>query len=135
MRLAATLQAVRKAPGALTAREVVWMATGKAPARSGSRPKSAIEAGKKADLILLDRDRPHLCPSADPWSAIVYSARGTDVRTVLVDGDVRPRLRPDPAGCRVKQLRPPGRQRPSSPGGQVCNVVGYNVLAVPACEC
>ena len=40
------------------------------------------------DLVLLDRDRPHLCPSADPWSAIVYSARGTDVRTVLVDGEV-----------------------------------------------
>ena len=89
MRLAATLQAVRKAPGALPARDVVWMAT-----REGARALGldaeigSIETGKKADLVLLDRDRPHLCPSADPWSAIVYSARGTDVRTVLVDGDV-----------------------------------------------
>ena len=89
MRLAATLQAVRKAPGALPARDVVWMAT-----REGARALGldaeigSIETGKKADLVLLDRDRPHLCPSVDPWSAIVYSARGTDVRTVLVDGDV-----------------------------------------------
>jgi 5-methylthioadenosine/S-adenosylhomocysteine deaminase len=89
MRLAATLQAVRMAPGALPARDVVWMAT-----REGARALGldaeigSIEAGKKADLVLLDRDRPHLCPSADPWSAIVYSARGTDVRTVLVDGEV-----------------------------------------------
>ena len=89
MRLAATLQAVRKAPGALPARDVVWMAT-----REGARALGldaeigSIETGKKADLVLLDRDRPHLCPSADPWSAIVYSARGTDVRTVLVDGEV-----------------------------------------------
>ena len=89
MRLAATLQAVRKAPGALPARDVVWMAT-----REGARALGldaeigSIETGKKADLVLLDRDRPHLCPSPDPWSAIVYSARGTDVRTVLVDGEV-----------------------------------------------
>ena len=89
MRLAATLQAVRKAPGALPAREVVWMAT-----REGARALGleadigSIEVGKRADLVLLDRDRPHLAPDVDPWSAIVYSARGTDVRTVVVDGEV-----------------------------------------------
>ena len=89
MRLAATLQAVRKAPGVLTAREVVWMATREGARALGLEAEiGSIEAGKKADLILLDRDRPHLCPSPDPWSAIVYSARGTDVRTVLVDGEV-----------------------------------------------
>ena len=89
MRLAATLQAVRKAPGALPARDVVWMAT-----REGARALrleaeiGSIEVGKRADLVLLDRDRPHLSPDVDPWSAIVYSARGTDVRTVVVDGEV-----------------------------------------------
>jgi 5-methylthioadenosine/S-adenosylhomocysteine deaminase len=89
MRLAATLQAVRKAPGVLPARDVVWMATREGARALGLEAEiGSIEAGKKADLILLDRDRPHLCSSADPWSAIVYSARGTDVRTVLVDGEV-----------------------------------------------
>jgi 5-methylthioadenosine/S-adenosylhomocysteine deaminase len=89
MRLAATLQAIRKAPGALPAREVVWMATREGARALGLEAEiGSIEAGKKADLVLLDRDRPHLCPAVDPWSAIVYSARGTDVRTVLVDGEV-----------------------------------------------
>jgi len=89
MRLAATLQAVRKAPGALPARDVVWMATREGARALGLEAEiGSIETGKKADLVLLDRDRPHLCPSVDPWSAIVYSARGTDVRTVLVDGGV-----------------------------------------------
>ncbi len=89
MRLAATLQAVRKAPGALPAREVVWMATREGARALGLEAEvGSIEVGKRADLVLIDRDRPHLTPAADPWSTIVYSARGTDVRTVVVDGEV-----------------------------------------------
>jgi 5-methylthioadenosine/S-adenosylhomocysteine deaminase len=89
MRLAATLQAVRQEPGALTARDALWMAT-----REGARALGlahdigAVEAGKRADLILIDRNRPHLAPDADPWSALVYAARGTDVRMTMVDDRV-----------------------------------------------
>jgi 5-methylthioadenosine/S-adenosylhomocysteine deaminase len=89
MRLAATLQAVRHAPGALTARDALWMAT-----RDGARTLGlegelgSIEPGKRADLILVDRDRPHLAPDADPWSTLVYAARGTDVRLTMVDGEI-----------------------------------------------
>src|SRR5215217_1729888 len=63
MRLAATLQAMRQRPGVLTARDVLWMAT-----RSGARTLGlerelgSIEAGKKADVIVVDRDRAHLAP-------------------------------------------------------------------------
>jgi 5-methylthioadenosine/S-adenosylhomocysteine deaminase len=89
MRLAATLQAMRKAPGSLPARDVVWMATREGARAIGLEAEvGSIEVGKRADLILIDRDRPHLTPAADPWSTLVYSARGTDVRTVLVDGEV-----------------------------------------------
>ncbi|MGH9374430.1 MAG: amidohydrolase family protein, partial [Vicinamibacterales bacterium] len=89
MRLAATLQAMRTVPGALPARDVVWMAT-----REGARAMGleheigSIEVGKRADLLLIDRDRPHLTPATDPWSTLVYSARGTDVRMVMIDGEV-----------------------------------------------
>ena len=89
MRLAATLQAVRSAPGALPARDVVWMAT-----REGARALGleasigSIEAGKRADLVVIDTSAPHLAPGTDPWSTIVYCARGTDVRFVMVDGDL-----------------------------------------------
>ena len=89
MRLAATLQAVRLEPGALTARDALWMAT-----REGARALDmdaeigSVEVGKRADLILVDRKRPHLAPDADPWSTLVYAARGTDVRLTMVDGEI-----------------------------------------------
>ncbi len=46
----------------------------------------SIEPGKKADLVALDLDQPHLTPLYDPVSHIVYAARGSDVRFVWVDG-------------------------------------------------
>jgi 5-methylthioadenosine/S-adenosylhomocysteine deaminase len=48
----------------------------------------SLEPGKRADLIVVERDRPHLSPGADPYSTLVYAARSTDVRTVIVDGEV-----------------------------------------------
>jgi len=89
MRLAATLQAVRKGPGVLTARDALWMAT-----REGARALGmegdigAVEPGKRADLILIDRGRPHQQPDPDPWSTLVYATRGTDVSLTMVDGRV-----------------------------------------------
>lgn len=88
MRLAAILQALRLGPGALPAREALWMAT-----REGARALAmedaigSVEPGKRADLIVIDRDRPHLATAPDPFSAIVYGATGADVRTSLVDGE------------------------------------------------
>jgi 5-methylthioadenosine/S-adenosylhomocysteine deaminase len=89
MRLAAVLQAVRLQPGALPAREVLWMAT-----RAGARTLGlddeigSIETGKRADIVVVDGDRPHLVPGLDPFSTLVYAARGTDVRTTIVDGEI-----------------------------------------------
>ena len=89
MRLAATLQAARRHPGALTARDAVWMATREGARALGmERELGSVEVGKRADLILIERDRPHLTPDPDPWSTLVYSARGTDVRLTMVDGNV-----------------------------------------------
>ena len=83
MRLAAVLQAVRLKPGALTARGVVQMATREGARALGlDRDLGSIEVGKRADLILVDAAGP------DPYSTIVYAARGTDVRTTIVDGEV-----------------------------------------------
>lgn len=46
----------------------------------------SLEDGKKADLIILDTDKPHLIPSPDPVSTCVCAANGSDVRTVVIDG-------------------------------------------------
>jgi 5-methylthioadenosine/S-adenosylhomocysteine deaminase len=89
MRLAALLQPMRRTSGAPSARQVLWMAT-----RSGARALGleheigSIEAGKRADLVLLDRDAPHLTPDPDPFSTIVYAARPEDVRLTMVDGEI-----------------------------------------------
>jgi 5-methylthioadenosine/S-adenosylhomocysteine deaminase len=89
MRLAATLQAVRLGPGALPAPTALWMAT-----RHGARALGledelgSIEIGKRADIIVVDRDRPHLVTGGTVYSALVYAAASSDVRTVIVDGVV-----------------------------------------------
>jgi 5-methylthioadenosine/S-adenosylhomocysteine deaminase len=48
----------------------------------------SLEIGKRADVIVVDRRRPHLALAPDPYSTLVYAARSTDVRTVVVDGEV-----------------------------------------------
>ena len=89
MRLAAVLQSVRHQPGALTARDAVTMATREGAKALGlAHEIGSIEPGKRADLILVDRHQPHLALATDPYSAVVYAARGTDVRTTIVDGRV-----------------------------------------------
>lgn len=89
MRLAAVLQAVRKQPGVLPARDVLWMATRAGALTLGlDHEIGSIEVGKKADLIVVERDRPHLAPGPDPYSTLVYAARGSDVRTTIVDGQI-----------------------------------------------
>ena len=89
MRLAATLQAIRKAPGALSARDVLWMATREGAKTLGLEAEiGSIEPGKRADLILVDRRRAHVSPDPDAWSTLVYAARGTDVSMTMVDGQV-----------------------------------------------
>jgi len=89
MRLAAVLQAMRRDPGVLPARDVLWMAT-RAGARTLGleREIGSLEVGKRADVVVVDRDRPHLAPGPDPYSTLVYAARGSDVRTTVVDGEV-----------------------------------------------
>ncbi|MGD0626894.1 MAG: N-ethylammeline chlorohydrolase, partial [Thermodesulfobacteriota bacterium] len=44
------------------------------------------EVGKKADIIILDLNRPHLQPVYNIVSQLVYSAVGADVRDVIIDG-------------------------------------------------
>jgi len=48
----------------------------------------SVEAGKKADLIAVDFDRPHLSPIDMPVHRLVYQASGHDVSHVIVDGQV-----------------------------------------------
>ena len=48
----------------------------------------SIEVGKKADFIVINMDAPHLTPAPDPVSTIVYAAVGTDIDTVVINGQL-----------------------------------------------
>ncbi|WP_096600476.1 amidohydrolase [Hydrogenobacter hydrogenophilus] len=47
-----------------------------------------LEEGYQADLILIDPDKPHLQPLYDPLVQIVYSAKSSDIDTVICKGRV-----------------------------------------------
>ncbi len=47
-----------------------------------------IEVGKKADIILVDMEKPHLYPRLDPVATLVYSAQASDVSTVICNGQI-----------------------------------------------
>lgn len=46
----------------------------------------SIETGKKADIIIVDCDKPHMVPMYNPFSQLVYAARGGDVTHAIING-------------------------------------------------
>ncbi|MBV9471084.1 MAG: amidohydrolase family protein, partial [Abitibacteriaceae bacterium] len=76
-------------PTVISAQQALLMAT-----REGAKCLNledsigTLEAGKKADVVLVDFDKPHLYPRHNVVSHLVYAANSADVDTVLVDGKV-----------------------------------------------
>jgi 5-methylthioadenosine/S-adenosylhomocysteine deaminase len=76
-------------PALCTAVQITTIATrGGAAALGMSRDLGSLEPGKKADLITIDLNQPHMVPLYEPCSHIVYTARGADVRDVVIDGRI-----------------------------------------------
>lgn len=48
----------------------------------------SLKVGKKADVIIVDTEKPHLTPMYNPYSLLVYSATGHDVKHSIIDGRV-----------------------------------------------
>jgi cytosine/adenosine deaminase-related metal-dependent hydrolase len=93
MRLA---QKIHRVPGVAsaspTSHQILRLAT-----ESGAKvtffgdETGALKAGKRADMVLVGLERmfePYLHPDTNIVDALVYRARGTDVDTVIVDGEV-----------------------------------------------
>jgi 5-methylthioadenosine/S-adenosylhomocysteine deaminase len=81
-------------PTVMDADSVLKMATIEGARAIGlDRRIGSLETGKEADLIILDTHQPHLVPMYNPVSQIVYSARGSDVRDVMVAGKMLVRNR------------------------------------------
>ena len=92
MRLAALIHKPAAGPRAIPARTAFDMATmGGARALALEREIGSLEAGKRADLAVVRRDRLHTTPAggADVFSELAYAHRASaDVDTVVVDGRV-----------------------------------------------
>lgn len=89
MRTAALIQKALHGADTLPALAVLRMATiNGARALGLEKEIGSIEAGKRADLTLVNLDRLHTTPRPDPVSTIVYAAEAGDVETVILDGRV-----------------------------------------------
>jgi 5-methylthioadenosine/S-adenosylhomocysteine deaminase len=76
-------------PTVMDAESVVKMATiGGARLLGLDDRIGSIEAGKAADIIIVDMNKPHLTPMYNPYSHLVYAASGSDVATVIINGAV-----------------------------------------------
>jgi 5-methylthioadenosine/S-adenosylhomocysteine deaminase len=88
--LAAKLAKISKMdPLALNAKSVVEMATiDGARALHMAKEIGSVEAGKKADLILISLNEPNAVPMYEIYAQIAYSLKGSDVATVIIGGKI-----------------------------------------------
>jgi 5-methylthioadenosine/S-adenosylhomocysteine deaminase len=88
--LAAKLAKISKMdPLALNAKSVVEMATiDGARALHMEKEIGSLEAGKKADLILISLNEPNAVPMYEVYAQIAYSLKGSDVATVIIGGKI-----------------------------------------------
>ncbi|GGI45037.1 5-methylthioadenosine/S-adenosylhomocysteine deaminase [Paenibacillus marchantiophytorum] len=81
-------------PTVLPARQVLQMATtGSASLLNMEDEVGTLEIGKRADIILVDMNKPHLQPIHNVESLLAYSVNGADVDTTIVNGKVLMRNR------------------------------------------
>ena len=90
MYLAATLPKDAKIdPEVITAEEVVEMATLAGHRATGwQNDIGALAPGMKADLIIVNTDRPEWVPTYNYVYSLVYTASGDSVDTTIVDGRI-----------------------------------------------
>ncbi len=80
-------KAARMDPTAMGAEQTLHAATqGGAKALSSSSSIGTLAVGKKADMIVLNMNQPHLTPLYNIPSHLVYAARGADVVHSVING-------------------------------------------------
>lgn len=68
--------------------DVLKMAT-RNGARLQGRPETGeLKVGKKADIVAIDFDKPHLIPALDYPAMLCYAVQGSDVCMTMVDGRI-----------------------------------------------
>ncbi|PKM76922.1 MAG: N-ethylammeline chlorohydrolase [Firmicutes bacterium HGW-Firmicutes-15] len=76
-------------PTVITAYDVLQMATIEGAKALGlDKEIGTLEQGKRADIIIMDIQKPHLYPQNDICALLAYSANGSDVDTTIINGKV-----------------------------------------------
>lgn len=90
MNLGAKLQKLsRMDPTAMRADQTVAMATiNGARALHIEKQTGSLEAGKRADFIVIDLTAPHATPLYNVYAQIVYALKASDVRSVVINGKI-----------------------------------------------
>ena len=76
-------------PVVMSAKTVVHMATREGARVLGlDRQIGVLKTGMKADVCVIDMNKPHLTPLYDEYSHLAYAVSGSDVDTVLINGRI-----------------------------------------------
>jgi len=88
MRSASLLQKPKHGATAMSAKDVLHMATVGGADVLGLSDAGRLQEGMRGDVIVVDGTKPHMRPlPEDPYDALVFSAEASDVRDVFVDGE------------------------------------------------
>ena len=83
------LDGLQASPGLITSRQVLrWATLGGAEVAGIADRTGSITPGKKADIVIIDGAAVNVAPIIDPVGAVVCAADISNVRTVLVDGEI-----------------------------------------------
>lgn len=90
VRAATIVNRIREGHGSIPSSHdaLEWLTMGGARALGLDHEIGSLEAGKKADITLIDFQKSHLRPLFDPVANFVHNGLGSDVDTVVVDGQI-----------------------------------------------
>lgn len=87
--LALIHKGVKRTPQCISAKENIRIATiNGAKALGLEQEIGSLEAGKKADIAILNLNTPSLTPRNNLIAGLSYSANGSEVETVIIDGKI-----------------------------------------------
>ena len=88
-RLAALIHKPRVGPTSMSANTVLRLATRAGAEAVGAEAEiGSVTVGLKADIQVVSLNTPHATPNGPPAATLIYSARSSDTRHVLIDGQV-----------------------------------------------
>jgi cytosine/adenosine deaminase-related metal-dependent hydrolase len=83
------LDGLQASPGLISSRQALeWGTLGGAKVAGIDDRTGSLTPGKKADIVIIDTKGVNIAPVIDPVGAVVCAADISNVKTVLVDGEV-----------------------------------------------